>query len=107
VNPEADPSIACSLTSIDYRERADRWREVLAGTASEWTADGAIRTALPVHRLPALAELVAAESRCCPFLSFDLTVTADGAQLHTHAPAGARALLNDLFPDIGPARSAC
>jgi MerR family transcriptional regulator, copper efflux regulator len=107
MSPNADPPLACTLTSSDYRQRADQWREMLSGTTSEWTADGAIRTTLPLDRLPALAELIAAETRCCPFLSFHLTMTTDGVQLDTHAPADARPLLDHLFPDVPPAGSTC
>ena len=97
VNPAADPPIACTPTGSDYRQRADQWREVLIDTRPEWTAETAVRTTVPIDRLPALTALIAAESRCCPFFTFHLTVAADGVQLDTSAPADARPLLDELF----------
>ncbi len=97
VSTETEPPIACTLTSSDYRQRADRWRDVLSDTTPEWTAESAVRTNVPLDRLPALTALIAAESRCCPFFTFHLTIAADGVQVDATAPVDARALLGELF----------
>lgn len=107
VTSETDPPVACTLTAGDHRRRAEQWREVLRGTTPEWTAESAVRTSVPLDRLPALTALVAAESRCCPFLTFHLTVTADGVQVGATAPAAARALLDELFAGPPTGRRAC
>lgn len=97
VSTTVDPPIACTLTSSDYRERAEQWRDVLRDSTPEWTAESAIRTNVPLDRLPVLTALIAAESRCCPFFIFHLTIAADGVQVDASAPADARALLDELF----------
>ncbi len=97
VNTTTGPPIACTLTSSDYRRRADHWRDVLRDTTVEWTAGSAIRTNVPLDRLPSLTALIAAESRCCPFFTFHLTIAADGVQVDATAPVDARALLGELF----------
>ena len=107
MSPEPNPPVTCTLTTTDYDQRAAQWRDVLRGTRAEWTADSAVRTTLPLDRLRTLAELVAADSRCCPFLTFHLTITADGIRLDTTAPTQARPLLPHLFGEDTPVRSAC
>jgi DNA-binding transcriptional MerR regulator len=107
VNGQADPPVTCSLTGGDRGRRAEQWRDVLRGTTPEWTAGTAVRTTVPLDRLPTLTALVAAESCCCPFLVFHLTVDADGVRVGATAPAGARALLEELFTGIPTGRRAC
>ncbi|MDN5913633.1 MAG: MerR family transcriptional regulator [Pseudonocardia sp.] len=101
------PAIACTLTAQDYTDRASRWRAALAG-ATRWTLPGAgLRIQLPTERAEEVAALVAAESRCCPFLTFRLTFTAGGIELDAHAPAEATPLLHDLLAPAEEATSAC
>ena len=80
---------------------------MLRGTTPEWTAESAVRTTVPLDRLPALTALVAAESRCCPFLAFHLTVDADGVRVGATAPVAARALLDELFTGAPAGSGAC
>lgn len=100
------PPVACTLTAEEYTDRTARWREVLAGTGREPLPDGGLRVRLPAERAEEVACLVAAESRCCPFLTFRLTFTADGVELDAHAPADAAPLLSDLFT-TGQVVAAC
>ena len=92
-----NPPIACSLTGGEYTDRVQQWRRVLAGSTPQRRADGAVRVALDVDRLPALVALVVDETRCCPFFTFTLTVTHAGVQLDAAAPDDARPLLDELF----------
>jgi MerR family copper efflux transcriptional regulator len=50
------------------------------------------------YRISQLAALVADELRCCPVLTFTLTVTHDSARLDASAPDDARPLLDELVP---------
>jgi hypothetical protein len=76
--------IACLLSE---REAAIRGEELAAGlfaAVEEIVAlpDGyRYRVAAGPDRLRELTEFIAAESRCCPFLTFDLTVEAHGGPL--------------------------
>jgi hypothetical protein len=92
-----DVPIACSLTGGEYAGRVDRWRRVLAGSTPRHRADGVVRIALGVDRLPELAALIVDETRCCPFFTFTLTVTHGVVQLDAAAPDDARPLLDELF----------
>jgi MerR family transcriptional regulator, copper efflux regulator len=94
--PRSTAPVACSLDAGDHARRVQRWRDALAGATPQRSPDGAVRIRLDADRLPALAELVAAEARCCPFLTFTLTVTADGLQLAADAPDEARPVLDEL-----------
>jgi hypothetical protein len=92
-----DPPIACSLIGGEYTGRVQQWRRVLAGSTPQRRANGGVRVALDVARLPELAAMVVDETRCCPFFTFTLTVTHVGVQLDAAAPDDARPLLDELF----------
>lgn len=75
--------IACLMNALTAAERARR-AEVLAvltrrATGMAETADGLAFVLSGEPDTPALAgEFISYESRCCPFLRFDLTVAPDG-----------------------------
>ncbi|MFC7921333.1 MerR family transcriptional regulator [Streptomyces cinereoruber] len=91
--------VACSLTGEDLRERTARWREAVGG-ASRAEAPEGLRLTLPADRVVRIAELAAAEQRCCPFFDFRLHLDGPVLHLEVRAPAEGRTLLADLF---GPA----
>lgn len=102
------PSIACTLGPGEMPRRAEQiralGREGLLGVerserrvALRFRPDPAIRVRVE--------EIVAAESRCCAFLDFDLSVTGDAIVLALRAPEGgepAMHLLVDLFAAAAP-----
>ncbi|MDQ4117129.1 MAG: MerR family transcriptional regulator [Actinomycetota bacterium] len=96
-DPEPDPPIACTLTGSEQADRAGRWHEVTAGAPREDLPDGGIRVRPPAERVEEVAALVAAESRCCAFLTFHLSVGPGGITLDAHAPDGAGELLRELL----------
>ncbi|MGW7351068.1 MerR family transcriptional regulator [Streptomyces sp. NPDC054784] len=94
----------CAEVKADLRPRvAARIAEATARTAELAAFTGALRRsldhldALPAERAGAVAELAAAEQRCCPFLDFVLRL--DGPRLHlrVQAPSEGAALLAELF----------
>ncbi|MER5967234.1 MerR family transcriptional regulator [Streptomyces sp. NPDC002057] len=91
--------VACSLTGDGSRERTAQWREVVEGAERTAVPDG-LRLTMPVDRTARVAELAAAEQRCCPF--FDFRLHLDGPRLHleVRAPADGAGPLTALF---GPA----
>lgn len=91
------PPIACTLTGSEQADRTARWREVLSGVPREDLAGGGVRVRPAADRGPEVAELVAAEARCCAFLTFHLTVGPGGVTLDAHAPDGAGELLRELL----------
>lgn len=88
--------VACSLTGEGLHERTVQWREAVDGAIRAAVPEG-LRLTLPVGRAARIAELAAAEQRCCPF--FDFRLHLDGPRLHleVRAPADGGALLTDLF----------
>jgi hypothetical protein len=84
-----DQPIACSLTATEYRKRAAEIRELLrdalmsrepipGGERLTFTAAVGIRERVE--------ELVAAESECCPFLTFALRVQRERLVLDVTQP---------------------
>lgn len=79
--------IACLMDALSPAERKRR-AEILSGlrarlTGTSETPDG-IAFRLPNERdIPVLvAEFVSYESRCCPFLRFEVEVEAEGGPIH-------------------------
>jgi hypothetical protein len=94
--------VACTLTRGDARDRAERWRRLLAGaeTGRERTPTG-VRLTLRDEAAVAseLGALVVAERECCPFLA--LTVRRLGGELVVDASTerDARAILEELLAE--------
>lgn len=88
--------VACSLSGEDRVARADTWHAAIDG-AARTTIDGGLRLTVPAERTAAIAELAAAEQRCCPF--FDFRLHLDGPDLHLEVRASAEAagLAAELF----------
>ncbi len=88
--------VACSLAGEGLHERTAQWREAVDSATRAAVPEG-LRLTLPVERAARIAELAAAEQRCCPF--FDFRLHLDGPYLHleVRAPAEGRELLTDLF----------
>lgn len=85
----SDLPIACSLSAADAASRAARWRALAATAlvAAERTEGGAVQTYRDAARVePELAELVALEAQCCPFLDFALSRDGDRVVLRVSGP---------------------
>lgn len=97
--------IACSLGSGSAERRMARW-EALAGRALEasGTQEGGAwqRYAAGVER--ELAELVALEGECCPFLTFTLRAERGSIHLEVRGPADAAPIVG-AFAGAGRPRS--
>jgi len=88
--------VACSLTGEGLHERTAQWREAVDGAAPAAVPEG-LRLTLPMDRAVRIAELAAAEQRCCPFLDFRLHFDGPYLHLEVRTPADGTALLTDLF----------
>jgi hypothetical protein len=92
----ADLPLACSLDAADAAGREARWRALArdALVAAERTPDGAVQTYRDAPRVePQLAELVALEAQCCPFLTFALSRDGDRVVLRVSAPEEAAGIV--------------
>jgi MerR family transcriptional regulator, copper efflux regulator len=88
--------LACLLSEPDTRQRADQWRELLADARRDPIPDG-MRLTVPAERAGQIAELAAAEQRCCAFFDFRLHLDRGQVQFDVRAPADAAGLLAGLF----------
>jgi hypothetical protein len=93
------PVIECTLGTDDVPERLREWRAVLDRVETrEVTPEGiTLHFPLDATLLGSLADIAAREVACCSFLTFALTLDAQGACLAIGAPAEAKAMVIDLF----------
>jgi hypothetical protein len=85
--PETMP-IACSLDQSELSGRARSMAE-LGESLLAVEADGRHASLrFPTDRHQELEDFVRAESRCCPFFAFELTVEQQTARLRVGAPEG-------------------
>ncbi|NEA27950.1 MerR family transcriptional regulator [Actinomadura bangladeshensis] len=91
-----EQAIFCSLSGDGMAERVAEWRTLVDGARPEGI-DGGVRVTMPAAKAGAVAELAAAEQRCCPFFDFRLCFDGDVVHLEVRAPADAAGLIDDLF----------
>ena len=94
--------VSCRLQPKEFRQREETLLAALAAAVRETRplADGyALLLAPDEKNLRLAAEIITAESLCCPFLEFRLTMAQDrGAlALELRGPAGTTALLRELL----------
>jgi hypothetical protein len=106
VMPEELP-IACSLTASEFparmAEMAELGRDALVGARVD-AGHAELRFAASDRVRPRVERFVEAESRCCAFLTFQLTDAADEVLLSIDAPAEAQGVLADLVAAFGAGR---
>ncbi len=89
-----DSPIACTLTSPELRSRQAETAE-LARRSLRSRDEGLLVFDLDAEA--ALREVIAAEARCCAFLSFDLRRTGDSLELRIDGPPEAAPIIAGLF----------
>jgi MerR family transcriptional regulator, copper efflux regulator len=99
-NGHEPPPIACSLSAADYQQRAAEIRR-LARDALRGRQPIAGGTRLIFAAAPGVAErlagVVAAESRCCAFLTLELERVGADLVLDVTGPAEAAPIIEELF----------
>ena len=94
----SDAVIACALDNAGRIEQSQRWQTVLeTATSREPTDDGA-RVVFDPERtaIADLAEVAAAEGRCCPFLTVSLQIS-PVLCLEVRAPVEALVVVDELL----------
>lgn len=86
VTPSSESPLACVLGALTTGERArqmELWGFVKGSVldVSETETGFAFQFAPSMERLMELAELVTIESRCCPFVRFDIGLSEEGGPL--------------------------
>jgi MerR family transcriptional regulator, copper efflux regulator len=94
---DQEPPIACTLTAADQGDRIGEWRRLLGQADDREPIDGGLAFRFPAGLTTQVAELAAAEQRCCPFLEFSLHLIAGGLRFEVQVPEGAAPLLADMF----------
>jgi hypothetical protein len=91
-----DPVIACSLSGEELPQRLAEVRAIGRDALMSVSAEGVLRFRADEGTRGRLEAIIAAESCCCPFLSFDLREQAGALVLTITAPDGAEPLALDL-----------
>jgi hypothetical protein len=91
-----DAPIACSLNADELPERLGEVR-ALGRDVRAVDADGTLRFGAEPATRERLEAIVAAESVCCPFLSFDLRERDGELLLTIAAPEGAEPMVRELI----------
>lgn len=101
------PAIACSLGRHELGDRVQDWHDILSKATSRGQVDSAGPTVGVRYDFTAtaattatLAGLIAAESECCSFYTFNLGVSATRITLDVRAPQEAQSHLDELFGTI-------
>jgi hypothetical protein len=102
-----EPVIACALSSDELPERLADVRAIGRDALLSVSAEGVLRFRVDEGTRARLEAIIAAESSCCPFLSFDLREQGGALLLTIGAPDDAEPLAFDLVNafagEAGPA----
>ena len=93
---ETDAPIACSLSSDELPARLAELGAIGRDGLLSVSPDGALHFRADSAMRVRLEAVIAAESRCCSFLNFDLREQASELVLTIGAPEGAEPLAFDL-----------
>jgi len=88
--------IACSLTAAEMPQRLAELSAIGRDGLLAVNEDGVMRFRGDEGTRERLEAIVAAESRCCAFLEFDLREDYPELVLAVHAPEGAEPLVREL-----------
>jgi MerR family transcriptional regulator, copper efflux regulator len=88
--------VACSLGGQDMDDRIQQWHDLLADADYVPIPDG-MRITVSLELAAGVAEMAAAEQRCCPFFDFRLHLAGQRLHLEVRAPAEAASMLAALF----------
>ena len=92
---EPVPPLACTLAAADQADRVEEWKRLLGAADAREQAGGGLAFRFPAELAGRVAELAAAEQRCCPFLEFTLHLAAGEVLLEVRAPEGMHPLLSE------------
>jgi hypothetical protein len=89
---------ACTLNSVDMRERLAEWRGLRdRATAIDPLPGGARLTLDGAEPVAPIADLLSRESECCSFYTFTLRVDGPTRQLDISAGAGGEPAIHALL----------
>ena len=103
---DTDAPIACSLSSDELPERLAELEAIGRDALLSVDPDGTLRFRADAATRERLEAVIAAESRCCAFLNFDLRDQANELVLRIGAPEGAEPLAFDLVEAFAAGKEA-
>jgi hypothetical protein len=93
-----DPSIVCSLTKKQLRERLDELRELSRDALISAQRDGlALRLRYKLEAEKRVRCMIEREQQCCAFLTFDLRIEVNAVALGINAPEAARQGIEHIY----------
>ena len=92
----SDTPIACTLSADELPKRLAEMRGIGTDALRSVDAEGAMHFRADHETRERLEAVIAAESSCCAFLSFDLRDEGDELVLSIAAPEGGEPLARDL-----------
>ena len=92
--------IACTLSQADLPKRLADARALGAGALVGVEARGPYAKLFFGGERGRIEQLVAAETQCCSFLTFELSETANGLELEIRTPEGGEPVLRSLVAAI-------
>jgi hypothetical protein len=98
--------IACSLSSEELPKRLDEIRAIGRDALIDLRPDGVLRFRAGDQTRERLEAIIAAESRCCSFLRFELVEEPGALALTVTGPDGAEPLARDLVSSFAAGREA-
>jgi hypothetical protein len=101
-----DTSITCSLSAAELPQRLAQMRAIGRDALLSVRRDGAMRFRGDVGTRERLEAVIAAESDCCSFLSFDLAESSGELLLTIRAPQGAEPVAEELVDTFAAAARA-
>jgi hypothetical protein len=91
-----DPTIACSLGADELPKRLSEMRAIGEDSLQSVRPEGRLRFRADPGTRERLDDIIAAESTCCSFLSFELREHSGELMLTVTAPEGAEPLAPDI-----------
>lgn len=89
---------ACNLSEEDLRRRVAEWNGLSRRAATVTPLVGGVSLELRADEsLPAVADLAARESACCPFYTFVIRIDGPARQLEISAGPGGEPAVNALI----------
>jgi hypothetical protein len=98
--------IACSLSGEELSKRLDEMQAIGRDALLDVRPDGVLRFRASDETRERLEAIIAAESRCCSFLRFELTEEPGALALTVTAPEGAEPLARELVSSFAAGREA-
>ncbi|MDL2335738.1 MAG: MerR family transcriptional regulator [Chloroflexota bacterium] len=99
--PASEAPIACTLGHQEMGDRIAEWQAVFAGVEETTPIDGGVRLKLGGDvDFAEITRLARAESQCCTFFAFAITVDGRGTALEVRAPDVAAELLKSVFGGV-------